>query len=255
MERYAEACGKIDGTIESKEDTSSARGDITCAKNDIRCIVAKLTAMKPDKLQMLISDEATTLWENCIAVSSIYLETEEIGAAKGNFKEASRVEGDIDAIVIHHCGGNAAGCIRELTTGSRQVSAHFVVDKKGKVTKIVNTEDVAYHAKGYNSKTIGIETEGSGGSDLTPAMYLSLAKLVNELSDNYNIPKTHPIEDFYSPPASGIRGVVSHQQFAYTKWRKTDPAGFDWDNFMTLVNGEMVTIAGATLNINMESVA
>ncbi|MBI5060839.1 MAG: N-acetylmuramoyl-L-alanine amidase [Candidatus Aenigmarchaeota archaeon] len=158
-----------------------------------------------------------------------------IGAPAGSYEKFTGTR-QIDAIVIHYCGGFnvQSACIDTLK--ARGLSAHYVIAQDGTIYQMVNDNDIAYHALGYNEKTIGIENEGDG-SIWSDAQMQSLAQLVNYLATKYNIPKEHPIDDFYSPPADGIRGIVGHSQFAETPGRKSDPGpNFDWDKFIQMVN-------------------
>lgn len=67
----------------------------------------------------------------------------------------------IEGIVIHHYGVDGVshdGAIRTLCTRNSggEVSAHYVVSA-GRVTQLVSDRDTAFHCKGNNAATIGIE--------------------------------------------------------------------------------------------------
>jgi N-acetylmuramoyl-L-alanine amidase len=44
------------------------------------------------------------------------------------------------------------------------VSIHYLVDRDGKITKSINEDRVAWHARDYNPKSIGIELVNNGDS-------------------------------------------------------------------------------------------
>ena len=62
----------------------------------------------------------------------------------------------VDKIVIHWDGClNSAQCAKVL--GQRGLSAHFCIDNDGTIHQLMDTNHVAWHARGVNSKSIGIE--------------------------------------------------------------------------------------------------
>lgn len=104
--------------------------------------------------------------------------------------------------------------IRGLT-----VSAHFVIDRRGRTTQFVSCDERAWHAgvshwrgrDNCNDFSIGIELEGLEGQIFESAQYLSLIDLLSSLRRRH-----------------GIRNVVGHEHVA--PGRKADPgSGFEWD--------------------------
>lgn len=108
------------------------------------------------------------------------------------------------------------------------VSAHFIIDRTGKIFELVNPDKLAFHAgvsrmpenmggaSYVNGFSVGIElvaTEDSGFSDM---QYSALFALSNELRSRY------PIKYF-----------VGHSDVA--PGRKTDPHRFDWGRFKSLM--------------------
>ena len=88
---------------------------------------------------------------------------------------------DKKLIVIHWVAGSAKGCINWMINPMSQVSAHYVVDRFGAVTQLVEEQDIAWHAgrsslpgyptdwngtewKSLNPCSIGIELEGPPSS-------------------------------------------------------------------------------------------
>ena len=104
------------------------------------------------------------------------------------------------------------------------VSAHFVIDRKGRMTQYVATDQRAWHAgvasfSGHaacNDYSIGIELEGDDETPFETKQYERLATLSRTLMQAY-------------PKITAAR-VVGHADIAPR--RKTDPGPhFDWIRF------------------------
>jgi N-acetyl-anhydromuramoyl-L-alanine amidase len=98
------------------------------------------------------------------------------------------------------------------------VSAHFVIDRRGRITQFVSCDQRAWHAgtshwqgrDNCNDFSIGIELEGLEGDTFEPAQYRSLTHLLRSLRRQH-----------------GVRAVVGHEHVA--PGRKADPGpGFEW---------------------------
>jgi AmpD protein len=107
-----------------------------------------------------------------------------------------------------------------------QVSAHFFIRRDGALIQFVSTQDRAWHAgqseyrgrSQCNDDSVGIELEGLEGDVFTPAQYVQLARLCQDLHDH------HPIAH-----------VAGHEHVA--PGRKQDPGpGFAWDHLKSLLN-------------------
>jgi len=105
-----------------------------------------------------------------------------------------------------------------------QVSAHFVVDRKGNVTQFVATDRRAWHAgastwqgrDGCNDFAIGIEMIGDESTPFSTAQYRETARLCRSLMQRY--------------PAICSDHIVGHQDVA--PGRKWDPGKqWDWQHF------------------------
>ena len=115
-----------------------------------------------------------------------------------------------------------------------QVSAHFLIERTGKVVQFVPTSSRAWHAgvsvfdqrDNCNDFSIGIELEGTDTEPYTDLQYESLAELALEICRSY--------------PNITVERIVGHSDIA--PGRKTDPGpAFDWTRFRTLLaqsNGE-----------------
>lgn len=62
-------------------------------------------------------------------------------------------------IIIHAACGSYAGTVSWLTNPNSEVSAHFVISKKGEITRLAKDNQSAWHCWGLNTKSVGIEHE------------------------------------------------------------------------------------------------
>ncbi len=145
----------------------------------------------------------------------------------------------VDMVVIHAIslppGVFGTGHIMELFMGrldvgahpsfqeleGLQVSAHFLIERDGKIHQFVNTDDTAWHAgksefqgrQGCNDFSVGIELEGDQATAFAEPQYQTLEILLKALMQAY--------------PAITPERVVGHSQVA--PGRKWDPGPkFDW---------------------------
>lgn len=129
----------------------------------------------------------------------------------------------IDTIVLHSSynslGGDpyAVGKLVEIYE-SYGVSAHYLIDRGGKIYRLVGDQNIAYHAgaskmpdgrKNVNDFSIGIEIMNKEDTEYTKAQYEAVNDLVASLKEKH-----------------GIKYVVGHGDIAPD--RKTDPWNFDW---------------------------
>lgn len=64
-------------------------------------------------------------------------------------------------IVLHHTGGgSASGAIATLK--ARGLGYHYIIDRKGVITKLVDPKYKTYHAYGANTGTVGVSYVGGG---------------------------------------------------------------------------------------------
>lgn len=131
----------------------------------------------------------------------------------------------IDRIVIHTVEGSEAGCISWFKNSRSNVSAHFVVAHSGRITRMVQDKNVAWHVRNYNSRSIGIENEGYAQRNTwTNAQYDALARLVAWLCTKYRIPVSRT-------------GIKSHAEL--DPRRRSDPGPyFNWTRFLNLVRAK-----------------
>jgi N-acetyl-anhydromuramyl-L-alanine amidase AmpD len=76
----------------------------------------------------------------------------------GHFAPGRRSQRDL--IVLHiTAGSTATGAIAtfEHSKPPNRTSAHFIVDRDGRVTQLVSIDNTAWHASAVNSRSIGVE--------------------------------------------------------------------------------------------------
>ncbi len=131
----------------------------------------------------------------------------------------------IDMLVLHYTGMASAGeALERLCDGEAKVSAHYLIDEDGAVTRLVAEEHRAWHAgvaywRGHmdiNARSIGIELVNTGHEFGLASFPDEQMRALESLA--LGIVGRHPI------PA---RNVVGHSDVAPR--RKQDPGElFDW---------------------------
>ena len=132
----------------------------------------------------------------------------------------------VSMVVLHYTGMDSAGAaLDRLCDPAAQVSAHYLIDEDGTVTRLVDEDKRAWHAgRSYwrgitdiNSASIGIELVNPGHElGYRPFADAQMEALVPLLTD---IKRRHAI---------AAANVVGHSDIAPA--RKTDPGElFDWD--------------------------
>jgi N-acetyl-anhydromuramyl-L-alanine amidase AmpD len=140
----------------------------------------------------------------------------------GGFEKASGRT--IDTIIIHSSYDaigsdpfDAEGLIREYK--SYGVSPHYLIDREGKMYRLVEEKNIAYHAgasqtpdgrSGVNNFSIGIELMNTKDKSFTGKQYDSLKDLIKYIKGRYK-----------------IKYILGHNQVS--PGRKDDPWNLDWD--------------------------
>ncbi len=125
-------------------------------------------------------------------------------------------------VILHHTSNDtAAQALRTLTDARRKVSAHYLVERDGKVYQLVDESSRAWHAgdswwgggTDLNSASLGIELDNTGEEIYPEAQIDALLALLEVLSTRYGIPPEN---------------VLGHGDIAPT--RKVDPSYlFPWE--------------------------
>ncbi len=149
----------------------------------------------------------------------------------------------VDLVVVHSIslppGHYGTGAVQQLFTNTLdwdahpyfqqirglQVSAHFFIERSGRLWQFVDCDQRAWHAgqsayrgrANCNDDSIGIELEGLEGHLFEPSQYLTLATLCEALAERYP-----------------LRYLAGHEHVAPR--RKQDPGpGFDWRKLAELL--------------------
>jgi N-acetyl-anhydromuramyl-L-alanine amidase AmpD len=130
----------------------------------------------------------------------------------------------IGMIVIHDTAGSMPGCLEWLqidrSTGDDDVSVHLLIDRLGNVYRLVPDEYAAWHCRGYNSKSLGIELERGKDDELGEYSYNQLemcARATARWCRQYSIP---------------IDKIFAHRELS--NYRR-DPRNFPWQDFLRRV--------------------
>src|SRR5690554_4066132 len=160
--------------------------------------------------------------------------------------------GDISLLVIHNIslppGQFGTGCVQQLFSGTLdptshpyfaeiaelRVSAHFLIERDGRVTQFVSCLQRAWHAgqsafagrADCNDFSIGIELEGTDDQAFTALQYDRLVALSEVLRGAY--------------PLITRDRITGHEHIA--PGRKTDPGPcFDWPAYLGRLTDSALT--------------
>jgi len=131
----------------------------------------------------------------------------------------------VDTIIIHYTGMQSAqSALNYLCSHKSRVSAHYLINEKGKLWQLVDDNNVAWHAgvskwmdrKNLNETSIGIELVNPGHEhgyeEFTIDQYKTLEKLIQSLIIKFDIK---------------IDRILGHSDIAPS--RKLDPGEkFNW---------------------------
>lgn len=130
-------------------------------------------------------------------------------------------------IVVHHTSGSfISGAINHFTRNNADSSAHYLIDRDGRILKMVMNSKRAWHADGkkgsywrgrkqVNGFSIGIEIVHSDGQgDFTSEQYEALITLIKKLREKYD-----------TIPAWGI---VGHSDVQIPPTHQCPGPFFDW---------------------------
>jgi len=141
---------------------------------------------------------------------------------------------------------------------NRGLSVHFCIDNDGTIYQLLDTQHVAWHAKGVNSRSVGVEISNACNlkykshydpprpivkgavihkkklkpfMGFYPVQIAALKALTKALHQAYDIPLECPLDDgklvntvSYDVIRNKFSGVIGHYHVSHNK---TDPAGLD----------------------------
>ena len=157
----------------------------------------------------------------------------------------------VDLVVIHTMEiaereGAAEACARWFESPVSEVSAHYCVDAETTI-QCVREEDIAWHARGANTVSVGIELAGYAGQRslgwndaYSQAVLARAARLTAQVCARHGIPLRRL-------RAAGLvarrRGITGHRDVsaAFHKSDHWDPGpDFPWTRFVRLARGSDV---------------
>jgi N-acetyl-anhydromuramyl-L-alanine amidase AmpD len=164
---------------------------------------------------------------------------------------AGRAGRAIDRIVIHITDApTTASTVNHFTRADAKTSAHYLVGQDGEVIQFVSEADTAWHAKGANQRSIGIEHVAvkEGGATYgtttfpyqppTDIQYSESAALVLHLCQKYGL-------------TADRTTIIGHSQ-ADPHTEKPCPEGaWNWYHFMQLVTGAASSVQPAAQALSL----
>ncbi len=145
----------------------------------------------------------------------------------------------IQGIVIHTAeGAPAENVAKYFTFNTRPASAHAVIDESIIINLLPDTA-VAFHVRGNNSKTLGLEIaywahKWGENLQLEDMLLNNAAKWCRKKALEHDIPITRLNKSGW---AKGQKGFMAHSDLDPS--RRTDPGDeFPWDKFLSYVAGE-----------------
>ncbi|MBU6955804.1 N-acetylmuramoyl-L-alanine amidase [Hahella sp. HN01] len=145
---------------------------------------------------------------------------------------------NIRYVIIHITGGPALTERNALNTfRAGPASAHYVVNREGRVVQTVREAHIANHVDNIHSQTnresIGIEHvnpwDPNPRTYPTDAQYMASARLVAWLCHRYGIPVRHET----APHTAGIRGHI--EEAPHSGHRTCPNPAWNWDLYIDLV--------------------
>ena len=144
-----------------------------------------------------------------------------------NYSKKNRLKKDIKFIIIHYTGMQSEiESIRRLKNPKFKVSCHYLINRKGKIIRMVKDKNIAWHAgksrwkqfKNLNKNSIGIELVNKGHEfgyqNFSSHQIKSLIKLCKYLKKKYSIKK----EDFLGhSDIAPLRKIDPGEKFPWKK--------------------------------------
>ncbi len=185
------------------------------------------TLEKAKEAKNLVEQKATETMEQGTGSGEQKTERQETGISVKDrlvsFGYAESSGRKIDTVVLHSSYNNQGGDRYSVDKvidiwKSYEVVPHYMIDRKGNVLRLVEDEDIAYHAgnskmpdgrTNVNGFSIGVEILNAEDDEYTAAQYGAVNDLIAYLKQKH-----------------GVKYVVGHDDIA--PGRKTDPWNFDW---------------------------
>ena len=119
-----------------------------------------------------------------------------------NYSKKTRPKKNIRFLVLHYTGMQSTRVsLKRLTNPRSKVSCHYLIDRNGKIFRLVEDIKTAWHAgkskwkyfRNLNEYSIGIEIQNKGHflnyQNFTSKQIFSLVQLIKKLLKKYKIKK------------------------------------------------------------------
>lgn len=132
-------------------------------------------------------------------------------------------------VILHHTTNDTVErALETLTNKSREVSAHYLIGRDGRIIYLVDELKRAWHAgdaywggnRDINSSSIGIELDNNGREPFADAQIVTLLALLGDLKTRWSIPTANVLG--HGDVAPGRKVDPS----ALFPWRRLAAAGF-----------------------------
>lgn len=116
-----------------------------------------------------------------------------ITGTSGNADQFSSRPGKIDRIIIHHCASTSLETVlKMMSTGSREVSANYVIGNDGEIIGVVPEESRAWTSgsAAWDGRAITFEVVNETGAPdwrISDKAMDALARMLADISDRYDI--------------------------------------------------------------------
>jgi len=205
-----------------------------------------------------------------------YRQRPEIGKERNDLSVLQRI---VRQLVVHHDGVDSSETCFHVLHDEKGLSAHFLIDNDGVIYQTLDLADMAFHATGVNSASIGVEMCNRGLVSIDPNFYNTKsptrkrAKPVLIHGESYemweytdeqyealaclsahllrifpNLPSVAPedesgvISTKINQP-QGFAGFLGHYHVTKDKW---DPGCFDFGRLITAIRPRPIFAFGSS---------
>ncbi len=111
----------------------------------------------------------------------------------GNAGQYSKRAGGVDRIIIHHCASTSlSGVLAMMSSGSREVSANYVIGNSGEIVGVVPEESRAWTSSSasWDGRAITFEIVNETGAPdwrISDSAFTAVAKMLADISRRYGI--------------------------------------------------------------------